>query len=98
MGGKSNATQGKGKLMRVTFIVKNLTESILADLCRMDTRAAYENLHKWSYGDLAHCVSIKIGSGAFRDRVEWNGIYKSGKTLSRKMESRKGYKLFTFEA
>jgi hypothetical protein len=84
--------------MQSTFIVKNLTDSTLASLQAMEPRAAYDKLHRWSYGDLRHCVSLKVGSGAFRDRVDWNTRMKAGAPLSFKVEPRRGYKLFTFTA
>lgn len=84
--------------MQTTFIVKNLTEETLTDLAAMEPRAAHDQLIKWAFGDLRHCVSVKHGSGAFRDRVDWNGLYKRGAPMTAKIEPRKGYKLFTFMA
>jgi hypothetical protein len=58
---------------------------------------ALQKLTKWAFGDLRHCVTVKYGSGAFRDRVEWNAIICAQKPLSFKIESRRGYKLITFK-
>ena len=84
--------------MQVTFIIRNLTDKAHADLAAMDDRARFEKLHKWAFGDLKHCVSVKFGkSDAFRDRVDFNAAYKAGKPFtSYKLESRRGYKLATF--
>ena len=83
--------------MKVTFILKNLTESTLAEFQVMDPRAAFDKLHKWAFGDLRHLVSIKFGvSNAFRDRVDTNLLLKADCAISFKIEPRKGYKLVTF--
>lgn len=85
--------------MRVTFIIKNLTDSAHADLAAMSDADRYAKLHKWAFGDLKHCVSEKIGtSDAFRDKVALNALFRGRvPTFSYKLEARKGYKLATFE-
>lgn len=87
--------------MQTTFIIKNLTPETIDSIMAMQPFEAHNQLFKWAFGDLKHCVSQKCGSGAFRDRAEWNGIIrdaKSGaKSLKFKIEPRKGYKLITFE-
>ena len=83
--------------MNVTFIIRNLTEATLQELQGMESRAAFDRLHKWASGDLRHCVSVKFGpSNAFRDRVDANSLLKAGCTMAFKIEPRKGYKLTTF--
>lgn len=82
--------------MKTTFIVKNLTAETLDQIADMAPRDAYAKLHKWAYGDLRHCVSVKYGRGNFGCRVDWNCIIKSGKPVTFQVEPRKGYKLFTF--
>lgn len=43
-------------------------------------------------------VSLKIGNGSFRDRVEWNQLFRDSRDKMRAtIEPRKGYKLVTFE-
>ena len=43
-------------------------------------------------------VSLKIGNGSFRDRVEWNQLFRDSRDKMLAMiEPRKGYKLVTFE-
>lgn len=82
--------------MKTTFIVKNLTEDTLAAIAAMAPRDAFEKLQKWAFGDLKHCVSVKFGTGQFRDRVEWNSFWKSGGAVCFTIEPRKGYKLIVF--
>lgn len=43
-------------------------------------------------------VSLKIGNGSFRDRVEWNQLFRDSRDkISATIEPRRGYKLITFE-
>jgi hypothetical protein len=82
--------------MQTTFILRNLTEPTIQALADMAPKDALQKLTKWAFGDLRHCVTVKYGSGAFRDRVEWNAIIRAQKPLSFKIEPRRGYKLITF--
>lgn len=83
--------------MKVTFIVRDLTAQAIDDLAAMDPRSAYAKLQKWAFGDLRHCVSVKFGNcDAFRDRVAWNGIFKSACPIAFAIEPRRGYRLVTF--
>lgn len=84
--------------MQTTFIVKNLTDATMADLTAMEPRTMHDKLAKWAFGDLRHCVSVKYGRGSFGDRVDWNGKMKAGAPITARIESRKGYRLVTFEA
>lgn len=43
-------------------------------------------------------VSLKIGNGSFRDKVEWNQLFRDSRDkISATIKPRKGYKLVTFE-
>lgn len=85
--------------MKVTFIIRDITESAIAETMALPAREAHDKLTRWAFGDLRHCVSVKYGSSnAFRDRVEWNGLLKSGAALECKLEPRRGYNLATFTA
>lgn len=43
-------------------------------------------------------VSLKIGNGSFRDKVEWNQLFRDSRDkISATIEPRKGYKLVTFD-
>lgn len=82
--------------MKATIILKNLSEEFF-----YETLALFDNKTKWNYinklkPDLSHCISIKIGNGSFSDRVDLNSIFKSPHTIRFKIESRKGYRLATF--
>lgn len=84
--------------MKVTFVVKNLTEKAHTELAEMPDELRFRTLAKWAFGDLRHCISQKIGStDQFRDRVELNQIMRAPRFESYKLEPRKGYKLATFE-
>lgn len=83
--------------MKVTFIIKNLTDSAHADLAAMADGDRLQRLMKWAFGDLRHCITMKTGSGQFRDRVELNQIMRNPRYASYKLEPRRGYKLATFE-
>ncbi len=83
--------------MKVTFTVKNITDCMHEKLAAMPDMERFQVLSKWAFGDLKHCISQKIGSGQFRDRVELNGIIKrGGQPKAYKLEPRRGYKLATF--
>lgn len=85
--------------MKVTFIIRNLTEDIIGDLGEMSADDRYERLHRWAFGSLKHCVSVKFGtSNAFRDRLSFNTERKAGKQfVASSVETRRGYKLAIFE-
>jgi hypothetical protein len=87
--------------MQTTFIVKNLTPEMIDGVNALQAGDAFAKLNKWATGDLRHCVTVKNGAGAFRDRVEWNQIMRrvnAGEaSLAFKCEPRRGYKLFTFQ-
>jgi hypothetical protein len=89
--------------MRVTFILKDLSESFfeggfysiglnnLNDFEKfffLKDRAARKELK----------ITSKIGNGSFRDKVEFNQILRDNKyqKLEYKIEPRRGYKLVTF--
>lgn len=89
--------------MRVTFILKNLTDSFfeglgesIVGLDNMDNRAKFDCLSKHAKGDLKHCVSMKIEFGQFRDQVELNQLLRGPVSIDYKIEPRRGYKLATF--
>lgn len=89
--------------MKVTFIIKDVSEaffegvgSSIKGLNNMDDREKFTYLNKTA---LEKCLNIKmkIGNDSFRDRVELNQTLRNVKSLSYKIEPRKGYKLATFE-
>lgn len=85
--------------MKVTFIIRNLTEDVIGELGEMSAEDRFTKLHRWAFGDLRHCVTVQFGkANAFRDRVEFNTARKQGrKFIASNIEPRRGYKLATFE-
>lgn len=85
--------------MKVTFILKDLTDYAFAKLSDApDDKGRWDILKKWATGDLRHCVSMKVGRGGFGDKVTLNSIVKrGGKVASYKLEKRRGYRLATVE-
>jgi len=85
--------------MKITFIIKNLTDSAHASLAAMSDMERFTKLKRWATGDLKHCVSIKYGaSNAFRDRLEAHVALQEGKTFSAySLSKRRGYMLASFD-
>lgn len=84
--------------MQVTFILKNLSPEFVASKEAAGTEALFAWLNKQAMGgDLKHCVSVKVGSGQFRDRVELNQIMRSNPPMAYSIAPRRGYKLATFD-
>lgn len=84
--------------MKVTFTLRNITESGYAGLAAMSDDERFKKLTDWAFGDLRHCVSVKYGaSNAFRDRVEVNGLMKRPHRIEYSLSPRRGYNLATFE-
>lgn len=87
--------------MKVTFILKDKSEAFYngsefsgVGLLHQGPQDQYDRCVKTCLDGLA---TMKVGNGSFRDRVELNQIQRNGKPPSFKLESRKGYKLATFE-
>lgn len=95
--------------MKVTFILENKSECYfkgnaerlpeghvmrVVGLDNLPSNAArFAQLQKDTNNGFA---KMKVGSGAFRDRVELNQILRKSPEPSYKLEPRKGYKLATF--
>jgi len=86
-----------GNILRATFTVKNITDSMWDQLKAMSSYDAFNKLRKWAYGDLKHLVSMKVGNGQLNKQIEFNSAFKSNKPMTMTIEPRKGYKLVTFE-
>lgn len=87
--------------MKVTAILKNLTDAFyrgnggsIKGLLNMSDSEKFDHLTK-------HCrdlqVKIKIGAGTIQDAVELNNMLRSNHSISFRIDSRKGYKLATFD-
>ena len=86
--------------MKVTFILKDFTDAFyqgvgdsIVGLLNMSDEDKFEKLKRMSHEKR---ISIKIGSGQFRDAVDLNQLMREPCTFSFKLESRKGYKLASF--
>ena len=82
--------------MKITATLHNLTDGFYAEFTSLTPAEQFARLNKLRH-DLPHCIKIKIGSGQFRDAVDFNSMLKRPHTFTAKLEPRKGYKLATFE-
>lgn len=87
--------------MKVTFIMKDKTDAFyhgfgdsITGLLNMSDADKFAYLNKNRH-DLS--ITMKIGSGQFRDSVELNQLLRTSPKITFKLEARKGYKLATFE-
>lgn len=90
--------------MHVTFILKNLSDAFYAgnggSLAGLDSRITAAE--KFAYlrqtaaaGALQ--VTMRIGRGSFRERVELNAMLRGECQFTFRLDARRGYKLATFE-
>lgn len=95
--------------VKVTFTLKNLTDEFYNGggvtggrvtehgLLNMSDAEKFKVLMDYSFGDLRHAISMKIGTGnAFKDRVALNSVLRRNPTFEFSLGDRKGYKLATF--
>jgi hypothetical protein len=84
--------------MKITVILKNVTDQFHANLAAMQTAEQLEYLFKGSrpYSGLERCISVKIETGQFRDAVEFNALKRQPMDVTLVSEPRKGYRLLTF--
>ena len=89
------------KMMKITAIIKDFSDDFyngsgnsIPAFLGMDNRAKWEKIERLGYQKL---VSVKIGSGQFRDRVELHQILRQPVIIDFKLEPRRGYNLATFE-
>lgn len=91
--------------MKVTFILKNLADLFyegnggsIPGLLQLSDEDKFKKLNKMS--QLPECsqnCTMQVERGAFRDQVELNQLLRRSCTFKCKLESRRGYKLATFE-
>lgn len=86
--------------MKVTFILQDKSEEFYngssfagVGLLQQPPLEQFERLEKQAHNGL---VKMKVGDGAFRDRVTLNQLRRTATVPSFKLEPRKGYKLATF--
>jgi hypothetical protein len=87
--------------MKVTVILKDFTEAFyqghgesIVGLLNVNDAAKFEACLRLA-GEKR--ITMKIGTGQFRDAVELNAMRRNPCTIEFKLEPRKGYKLATFE-
>ena len=83
--------------MKVTYILKDKSESYIDGIKAMQALQAFDYLNKEANGQYVYNVSQKIGNGSFRDKVELNQIMRKEIIQAWfSFEPRKGYILATF--
>ncbi|HEU4376247.1 MAG TPA: hypothetical protein VFS02_22330 [Telluria sp.] len=84
--------------MRITFTLSGLTDDFYSRFLPADPAARLDYLLRESKGDLRHAIKGKIGSGQFRDAVDFNALRrKPMQIVSEGPLPRRGYNLCTFE-
>jgi hypothetical protein len=90
--------------VHVTFILKNLSEAFYAgnggSIAGLDslTTAAEKFAYVRQTADAgALQVTMRIGNGAFRDKVELNALLRGECQFTFRLAPRRGYKLATFD-
>ena len=90
--------------MKVKFILRGLTDAFfdgnsgsIVGLMNLSDADKFAELKRHATGDLRHAVSMEVGNGQFRDRVELNSLLRLSPSYTFKLEPRKGYRLATFE-
>lgn len=82
--------------MKCTVILHNLTDAFYEELALYFPKTKWNKINKLAPQLSPGCISIKIGNGSFRDKVEFNNMFRHKKEIEYKLEPRKGYKLATF--
>lgn len=89
--------------MKVTAIIKNANDAFfegfgesIKGLNNMNDKEKFDYLLNMGVSNPS-IVTTKVGGGMFKDRVELNQMRRKDFALTYKLESRKGYKLATFE-
>lgn len=87
--------------MKVTAIIKNVSDAFFEgfgdSIKGLNNMSDMEKLDYLLNMPNPSVVTTKVGAGAFRDRVELNQLRRKDFALTYKLESRRGYKLATFE-
>ena len=90
--------------MKTTAIVRDLSDQFwngfgdsIPSFLAQSPREKLKNIEKLS-ADMPRNVTLKVGNGSFRDRVDWNQLMRGNlDAMTATIEPRKGYKLITFE-
>lgn len=82
--------------MKVTWIIKGTSESFLKSIESKDPKEAFQAIRDHEDMIGRGLDRMEVGDGSTRDAVEFNTKVKGG-PASFRLDSRKGYKLATFE-
>jgi hypothetical protein len=92
--------------MKITVIFRDLSDQFwngfgdsIPAFLNLSPPAQFERAQHLAH-EMPRNVSLKIGNGSFRDKVEWNQAMRDAPRTARmaaKIEPRKGYRLITFE-
>lgn len=86
--------------MKITFTLSNLTDRFYEDMAPLAPaeRLAYLFKKAQKGSGLDHCVKAKIGTGQFRDAVEFNAMQRGPLAVDMSEPlPRRGYKLIQAE-
>jgi hypothetical protein len=92
--------------MKITVIVRDLSDAfwsgngdLIPSFLAQSAIDRLDRLTRLSV-DLPRNISIKVGNGSFRDKVDWNQAMRDAtrkERMTAKIEPRRGYRLVTFE-
>jgi hypothetical protein len=92
--------------MKITVIVRDLSDAfwngngdLIPSFLSQSPVDRLDRLTRLSV-DLPRNISIKVGNGSFRDKVDWNQAMRDAtrkERMTAKIEPRRGYRLVTFE-
>lgn len=86
--------------MKITVILKDFTEQFFIGFGEIVGFNQMADIEKFNYCKKLSTdkrATMKIGSGQFRDAVEFNSLMRNPCNIEFKLEPRRGYKLATFE-
>jgi len=90
--------------MKATAIIRDLSDQFwngfgdsIPSFFAQSPRDKLKTIEKLS-AVMPRNVTLKVGNGAFRERVEWNQLMRGNlDAMTATIEPRRGYKLITFE-
>jgi hypothetical protein len=90
--------------MKATAIIRDLSDQFwngfgdsIPSFLAQSPLAQFQSAERLAH-EMPRNVSLKIGNGSFRDKVEWNQLFRDSRDkITATIEPRRGYKLITFE-
>ena len=89
----------KEPIMFAKFIFRGTIEWLSSEVKEQpDARAVFKLLQGYTFGPLDHLFSLKVGNGSFRDKVEFNSLFKSCPLdhICYSFQQTRGYWVITF--